>query len=124
MFDDEEGDGWLQTEPDDWWQQEPGDPGMHIGEVDGAVNHEGESVHAALNSRLRRSTRMTFFDDESGDEEMQIEPGDFEKMLACWIGGAGRSSTRPLVSLGLGGAWCSNEGHSAWVATGTSSSLT
>ena len=70
LFDDEEGDDWLQDEPDDWWQQEPDDPDMHIDVVDGAVNHEGESVQAALNSRLRRSTRMTFFDDESGDEEM------------------------------------------------------
>ena len=54
---------------------------MHIDEVDGAVNHEGEFVQVALNSRFRRSTRMTFFDDESGDAEMQIEPADFNKIV-------------------------------------------
>ena len=77
LFDDEEGDDWLQDEPDDWWQQEPDDPDMHIDVIDGAVNQEGESVQAALNARLRRTTRLTFFDDESGDDEMQLEPDDF-----------------------------------------------
>lgn len=38
-------------------------------------------MQAAFNSRLRRSTRMTFFDDESGDEEMQIEPDDFNNIV-------------------------------------------
>ena len=41
------------------------------------VNLEGESVQAALNAKLRRTTRLTFFDDESGGESMQIEPDDY-----------------------------------------------
>ena len=44
----------------------------------GPAPSEGESVPAALNARLRRTTRLTFFDDESGDEDMQIEPDDFD----------------------------------------------
>ena len=80
MFDDEEGDDWL-PESDDWWQQEPDGPDMHIDQVDNAVNQEGESVHAALNSRLRRSTRMTFFNDESGNEEMQLELDDINLIV-------------------------------------------
>ena len=34
-------------------------------------------MQAALNARLRMTTRLTFFDDERGDEEMQLEPDDF-----------------------------------------------
>ena len=30
-----------------------------------------------MNARLRRLTRLTFFDDESCDEELQIEPDDY-----------------------------------------------
>ena len=41
------------------------------------VNAGGESVQAELNSRLRRTTRLTFFDDESGNEDMLLEPDDF-----------------------------------------------
>ena len=55
---------------------------MHIDEVDSAVNQEGESVQAALNSKLRRTTNMTFFDDESGDEEMPLEPDDINFIAA------------------------------------------
>ena len=54
---------------------------LHIDEVDGAVNQEGESVQAALNSRLRGTTRLTFFDDESGNEDMQLEPDDFNIVI-------------------------------------------
>ena len=43
----------------------------------GTTNTDGESVQAALNARLRRTTRLTFFDDESGDDEMHIEPDDY-----------------------------------------------
>ena len=38
-------------------------------------------MQAAFNSRLRLSAGMTFFDDESGDEEMQIEPYDFNNIV-------------------------------------------
>ena len=80
LIDDDEGDDWLQAEPDDWWQQEFDDPDVHIDVADGAVNHEGESVQGAINARLRRTTRLTFFDDESGDDEMQLEPQDFNRV--------------------------------------------
>ena len=34
-------------------------------------------MQAAINARLRRTTRLTFFDDESGDDELHIEPDDY-----------------------------------------------
>lgn len=102
MFDDDEGDDWLQLEPDDWWQQEPDDLDMPTDEVDGAVDQEGESVQAALNSRLKRSTRMVFFDDESGDEEMQQEPDDVN-LVACMVDKRGWSEFSKAAK--LTGAW-------------------
>ena len=41
------------------------------------TNLDGESVQTAINARLGRTTRLTFFDDESGDDEMHIEPDDY-----------------------------------------------
>ena len=43
-----------------------------------ATYPDGESVQVALNTRLRRTTRLTFFDDESGEDEPQTEPEDYE----------------------------------------------
>ena len=34
-------------------------------------------MQVAMNARLRRTTRLTFFDDESGDDELQFEPDDY-----------------------------------------------
>ena len=81
MFDDTEGGEW-QLEPDDWWQQEehmPDDPTVEATQE--PVNLEVESVQVALNSRLRRTTRLIFFDDESGGEDMQIGLGDFNLVI-------------------------------------------
>ena len=67
LFDDDEVEDWQQ-EPDDWWQQGREFSSVPEEEAYDAVNPEGESVQAALNSRLRRTTKLTFFDDESGEE--------------------------------------------------------
>ena len=76
LFDDEEGEDW-QEEPNDWWQHDSDSPNVQPeAECGDTVNREGESVQAALNARLRRTTRLTFFDDESGEEGMQLEPDD------------------------------------------------
>ena len=76
MFDDAEGDNW-QTEPDDWWHQDEEAPEPPADVAYEATSLERESVQAALNARLRRTTRLTFFDVESGAEDMQLEPDDF-----------------------------------------------
>lgn len=76
MFDDAEGDDW-QIEPDDWLQQDEEPPMSPVDVAYEATSPEGESVQAALNARLRRTTRLRFFDDESGEEGMQLEPDDF-----------------------------------------------
>ena len=77
MFDDAEGDCW-QEEPGDWWHSEGGDPSNHMEmEPTIGVDQSGESVQAALNARRRRTTRLTFFDDESGEDGLQLEPDDF-----------------------------------------------
>ena len=67
MFDDAEGDDW-QIEPDDWWHQDEEPPVPPVDVAYEATSHEGESVQAALNARLRRTARLTFSDDESGEE--------------------------------------------------------
>ena len=69
MFDDAEGDDW-QIEPDDWWQQDEEPPVPPVGVAYEATSLEGEYVQAALNARRRRTARLTFFDDESGEEGM------------------------------------------------------
>ena len=79
MFDDGDGGEW-QHEPDDWWHQDPSGHEMHeeqAYEAHESVNRDGESLQAAVNARLRRTTRLTFFDDESGEEDMQCEPDDY-----------------------------------------------
>ena len=80
MFDDADGGDW-QEEPHDWWQNDCEDQSQQPEtEQDETVNREGESVQAALNARLRRTTRLTFFDDESGEEDIQLEPDDFNRV--------------------------------------------
>ena len=79
MFDDEDGGDW-QHEPDDWWHHDPSGHELHEEQTHEAyesVSFDGESAQAAMNARLRRTTRLTFFDDESGDEALQIEPDDY-----------------------------------------------
>ena len=79
MFDDEEG-GERQHEPEDWWHHELNEHDVQEAVTEAsytATNLDGESVQAAINARLRRTTRLTFFDDESGDDEMHIEPDDY-----------------------------------------------
>ena len=76
MFDDAEGDNW-QAEPDEWWQQDMEPPAADEDVPHEMVGPGGESLQAALNVRLRRTTRLTFFDDESGEEDLQLEPDDF-----------------------------------------------
>jgi len=76
MFDDAEGDNW-QSEHDDWWHLDDQAPEPLAEVTHEATSLGGESVQAAINARLRRTTRLTFFDDESGEEDMQLEPDDF-----------------------------------------------
>ena len=83
MFDDEEGEDWQQ-EPDDWWQQDLDLPVVQAEAAYYAVNPDGESVQAALNSRLRRTTWLTLFDGESGEEGLQVEPDDFN-LVTCIV---------------------------------------
>ena len=56
------------------WHGDPIGVEEHTEKTHDPVNAKGESVQAALNSRLRRTTRLTFFDDESGNEDMLLEP--------------------------------------------------
>ena len=76
LFDDEEGEDWQQK-PHDRGQQDPDCPAVHAEAAYDAVNHDGESVQVAINSRFMRTTRLTFFDDESGEEDQQYEPDDY-----------------------------------------------
>ena len=94
LFDNEEGEDWQQ-EPDDWWQQEQDWPAVQAEADHDAVNHDGESVQAAINSRLRRTTRLTFFDDESGEEDQQYEPVITISLLALWIKEVVQNSLKP-----------------------------
>ena len=127
LFDDEKGDDWLQDEPDDWWQQEPDDPDTHFDAFYGTVNQEGESVQAALHARLRLLTKLTFFDDESGDDEMQLEPDDFNLIkglvdrrgLPEFSKAAKKPGSGELSSPEPGLEWCSNVARSVWDTTGT-----
>ena len=78
MFDDEEGGEW-QHEPEDWWHNGPSE---HDGEGDdwqqepdnwwqyGSNDLAGGPVQAAVNARLKMATRLTFFDDENGEDDM------------------------------------------------------
>ena len=77
------------------------------------VNLVGESVQAALNARLRRTTRLTFFDDESGEEDMQTEPDDFNLVTGMVDRKVGWNSPRLTSSPRPGWAWYPREGHSA-----------
>ena len=79
MLDDEEGDAWFQHEPEDLSMpfDEAEEMAHTLGHCDPVqANREGESLRAVLNTRFRRSTRMVFFDDESGQDEMHQEPDD------------------------------------------------
>jgi len=82
LFDDDEGEAWEQ-ESDDWWLTDVERQQVHecstVPTIE-ATLFEGESVQAALNARLRRTARLTFFDDESGEDEPQIEPDDYEQL--------------------------------------------
>lgn len=80
-FGDEEGDDrWLQ-EQDDCFQQEPLDGIEAMAqeldhEIPAQANQEEGDLQAELNARLKRSSRITFFDDECGDNDLQHEPDD------------------------------------------------
>jgi len=80
LFDDDEGEAWEQ-ESDDWWHADAERQQVHSSSTMPTAedtNLEGEAVQAALNTRLRRTTRLTFFDDESGEDEPLTEPEDYE----------------------------------------------
>ena len=75
---------------------------MQSEEAYDAVSPDGESVQAALNSRLRRTTRLTFFDDESGEEDLQYEPDDYDLVTGMVDRRGWPDSPRPRSSPELG----------------------
>ena len=81
------------------------------------TNLDGESVQAALNARLRRTARLTFFDDESGGDEMHIEPADYNLVTGLVDRRGLPEFAKARGMMEPGWAWSSREGHWAWATT-------